>query len=64
MTHPNTRNPRPTPYILGQVPDFSRYREQAHQERSKAINAAVAAIWKRIRQAWSITEQDARFWQA
>jgi len=64
MTHPNAHNRWSTPCPLDQVPDFSRFREAAHQERTKAINAAFAAVWRRIRSAGAIKDRDARFWQA
>ena len=45
---------------MEQVPDFPLYRARAHSQRQMAINAAVRALWRRVRHPGAVTERDAR----
>lgn len=46
------------------VPDFYRFRERAHHERTKAINMALAMAWCRITGRQSRLKSDTAFWTA
>ena len=45
-------------------PDYHRYRERAHSERSRAINAAMAFAWDRLVGRKARRKRDAEFWSA
>lgn len=50
--------------VIDHLPDFDRYREKAHQERTRAINHAMSLIWSRFTGRRARRQKHAAFWVA
>ncbi len=64
MTSPNHQTPHLSSHSIDPAPDYYRYRERAHQERTKAINMAMSAVWNRLTGRSARQKNDAAFWAA
>lgn len=64
MSIQSNRPPHHDLHAIDHLPDFDRYRERAHQERTRAINHAMSLIWSRMTGRRTRRQKDAAFWLA
>lgn len=64
MFNPDSQTPHSAISPLDPLPDYHRYRERAHRERTRAINRALSSAWNRLAGRASRQKRDAAFWSA
>ncbi|MBU2484290.1 MAG: hypothetical protein KKG78_04330 [Alphaproteobacteria bacterium] len=64
MFNPASQTPHSAISPLDPLPDYHRYRERAHRERTRAINRALSMAWNRLAGRTSRQKSDAAFWAA
>jgi hypothetical protein len=64
MLSQNDQIPHVSSHAIDQLPDYRRYRERAHHERTKAINSAMSMVWNRLTGRRARQKSDAAFWTA
>ncbi|MDZ7601419.1 MAG: hypothetical protein U1A06_08625 [Hoeflea sp.] len=62
MIDPNSHIQASGEHPMDRVPDHFRYHAHARHLRRMAINAAVSALWQRLRTACAIDARRTDFW--